>query len=332
MYVFIDEAGPFQRPSRPHLVSCVGALLIPESLVQPLFRRFHRLIRSWRVGGREVKGSQLNEAQVAAVLAALRRYDVLFLAVAIDMGLHTESGIETAKRDQVDKIRAAISDRIDLPVRTRLERLASGIERLSPQLYVQSVALTKVIDSAIRNGTLYYAQRIPSALRRFAWRLDAKDLKVTKYETVWREVVAPYLQTESLRHPLLTLNGADYSGFEKFQGEVAQPPAHLRPHTRRPDEPFAYVDIDAILADLRFYQSHRSTGIQAVDVLASTICRACNGHLKRTGWKGIGRMMPRPPRAGHAVHLVALEDLPDTDLPYEDFIHEVDAETKRMIV
>jgi hypothetical protein len=332
MYVFIDEAGAFRQTPRPNHVSCVGALLVPESLVRPLFRRLRRLIRPWRVGGKELKGSQLNEAQVAAVLAALRRFDVLFMVVAIDMGRHSDLGIKSSKHEQVTKIRAAISDKMDLSVRARFERLANGIENLSDQLYVQSVALTKVVDAVIRHGTLYYVQRIPKTLGRFAWRLDAKDLTVTTYEKVWREVVGPYLQTGSLRQPLLNLNGADYSAFDRFQGELVRPPDHLRPHVTNPDEPFGYADIDAILSDLTFCQSHRSTGVQAVDMLVSTISRACNGHLQPAGWKGIGRLMPRPERGRTAVDLIALEDFPGADEPYADFVHAVDGETKRMVV
>jgi hypothetical protein len=101
---------------------------------------------------------------------------------------------------------------------------------------------------------------------------------------------------------------------------------------RKPNEPFGYADIEAILSDLRFCQSDRSTGVQAVDVLVSTISRACNGHLQRGGWKGIGRLMPRPERGRNAVHLIALEDFPAADEPYADFVHEVDSETKRMVV
>ena len=93
MYIFIDEAGTFQIPSRPNLVSGVAALVVPEAFAGTLFRKFRKLKRLWRAGKKEIKGSELNEDQVTAVLSLVRRFDVLLFAVCLDLGLHTEAGI-----------------------------------------------------------------------------------------------------------------------------------------------------------------------------------------------------------------------------------------------
>src|SRR6185312_3083517 len=109
MYIFIDEAGGFQVTSRRNQVSCVAALLVPESLLRRLFRRFRGVVRPWRVGEQEVKGSQLDERQMAEMIGAVRRFDVILLSVAVDMGLHTEAGVSLHKQQQVEKIRAALT-------------------------------------------------------------------------------------------------------------------------------------------------------------------------------------------------------------------------------
>jgi hypothetical protein len=58
MYIFIDEAGSFQTTTRPHAVSCVAALVVPEPFAPTGFRRFRRCIRPWVVDGAELKGSR----------------------------------------------------------------------------------------------------------------------------------------------------------------------------------------------------------------------------------------------------------------------------------
>ena len=257
---------------------------------------------------------------------------MLFLAVAIDMGLHSEAGITAHRESQAQKVLKTISDRMDLSVRYRMERLAAGVRALPNQLYVQSVLLTKLVDAVIRCGSLYYAQRLPKTLSKFSWRLDAKDVVATKYETLWQEIVGPSLQTESLSKPLAQLDGADYSAFERFLGELPLPPEHLRPHVGSPNEAFAYMDIDAMLADLKFCNSERFAGVQAVDMLASAVRRACNGTIQPKGWKGIGRLMPRPERGTHAVRFLELEDSEPRDVSYAKYVREWDRETKRMIV
>jgi hypothetical protein len=128
------------------------------------------------------------------------------------------------------------------------------------------------------------------------------------------------------------LKEADYSSFRRFLGEFQMPPEHLRAHVSLPDEPFGYMDTDAILADLKFCPSHRVTGIQAVDMLASAVRRACNGTLQAKGWKGLGRLMPRPQRGAQSIRFVALEDFDDQDLSYASVIRSWDRETKRMII
>jgi hypothetical protein len=332
MYVFIDETGSFQVPSGPNQVSCVAALLVPESLAKTLFRRVRRRIGWWRVDGREIKGSQLKEREMAEIIRVVRRFDVLLIGVAIDMGLHTKAGISLHRRQQSETIRASLTSTMKAELRGWIEGLARRIDALSNQLYVQSVLLTTLVQAVIEIGTLYYAQRIPRTLGAFSWRLDAKDATPTNYERLWSDVVGPFLQTRSLSSPLLQMRGADYSAFERFCGESSEPPAHLRPRVSNSAEPFQYVEMNALLADLKFCRSHLLTGLQIVDMLAAAIRRACNGTLQPAGWKELGRLMPKPKRGANSVRLLALQDLEDRALPYAQVLKTWDREARRVIV
>jgi len=332
MYVFIDEAGGFQVPARSNQVSCVAALVIPESFAKTLFGKVHRSLDWWRADGREIKGSQLDERQMADLIRVVRRFDVLLIGVVIDMGLHTDAGISLHRHQQVTTIRASMTEKMNPRLREWIGRMASRMEVLPNQLYVQSILLTTLVKAVMDTATLYYAQRIPRTLSAFVWRVDAKDLTLTDYERLWSDVVGPFLQTRSLSSPLLQMRGADYSFFEKFCGQAAVPPSHLKGRVAISDEPFQYFEMNRVLADLKFCRSHVLTGLQIVDMLAAGIRRACNATLQSAGWRDLGRLMPRPQKGSEIVRLLALEDLPDRPVPYADVLRRWEAEGRRVVV
>jgi hypothetical protein len=332
MYIFVDEAGGFQVPAGGSQVSCVAALIVPESVARTLIRRVRRRIAWWRADGREVKGSQLAEHEMAELIRVVRRFDVLLVGVAIDMGLHSDAGIRLHREQQCETIRKGITPTMRAELRDWIEVLARRLGALSNQLYVQSVLLTALVQAVLEIGTLYYVERIPKTLGRFSWRLDAKDAKPTAYENLWSDVVGPFLQSRSLSSPLAQIAGADYSAFERFCGESDEPPRHLRDRVRHVGTPFQYIDMNAILADLRFCRSHLLTGLQVVDMLASAIRRACNGTLQRSGWKELGRLMPRPRRGTESVRLLTLEDFDYPNLPYVETLRIWARDGRRVIV
>lgn len=332
MYIFIDETGAFQTPTRSQRISAVAALVIPESFAKTLFRRFRALVGLWRNGNSEVKGSALVESQMAEVVRTITRFEVLLLVVAIDMSLHTAAGIEAHRDEQASKVRDAAARMLRPELKARLDTLADQLGRLSVQLYAQSMVLTSLLQAVLEASTLYYVQRNPKTLGSFTWRIDAKDVRVTPYEQLWQQVVGPLLQTRSLSTPLLQLEGADYSAFNRFCGEYAEAPAHLRSRVAESTEPFLYVNHNELLRDLRFSASHRVTGLQMVDILAAGVRRALNNTLGRAGWNGLGRLMPHAPRGLDCVRFLALEDLPDVEVPYAGIVREWNRVTRRMVV
>jgi hypothetical protein len=157
-----------------------------------------------------------------------------------------------------------------------------------------------------------------------------QSVLLTTSENLWRQVVGPALQTFSLSSPLPQIVEADYSWFERFTGSMDEAPAHLKPHVAGLNEQFSCVDIDSVMGDLRFVASHRLTGIQLVDVLASAVRRACNGTLQRAGWQGLGRLMPQAERGRDCVRFAALEDCPNPKSSYDQAVKSWTREAKRM--
>jgi hypothetical protein len=335
MYVFVDEAGTFQIPSDAHNVSCVVALIVPESFASTLFRRFRKTIRPWITEGREVKGSRLDERQVAAIVALLRRFDVAALAVCVDMGLHTDAVISAHKNGQADALRRSVRPTMTASLRDDILLRADRMAALSNQLYVQFVALTELVAEVFHRGLLYYVQRIPATLGAFKWRIDAKDKSITRYESLWTDIGGGLLQTMSFEKPLATLEGADYSAFARFSSIEPHAPPHLAHMVEDPTAPFPYVDIKRILSgDLDFAQSHRYCGLQIVDIIATSLRRACNGKLQRAGWRDLPRLVLQREDQKNTLRFISLDPNGSGrrhDIPYADVIRDFDANPRRML-
>jgi len=250
------------------------------------------------------------------------------------MGRHSEAGIRKHQEEQIAIIR-------DAPVKfpspsavARRSSLSERVARLSLPLYTQLHVLNRVVRDVLHVATLYYAARIPRTLGRFCWRVDAKDHAVTAYERTWTDVGFPMLEAASVVEPMVTpQDGSDYRHFSRFVARGAEVPPRLRPHIDAEDPTVELLDLALIMQDLRFAQSHMLTGLRIVDVLASALRRAMNGRLQRSGWKGLGRMMPRGLRGAHWVAQLSMEDDLDlTGVPYLTTLREWDGEAKRVVL
>jgi len=97
----LDEAGVFVVPEkRERYVCCHVALLIPSSQAELVLYEFLRLRDLWGRTQIELKGSSLDEAQIAAVVELLLKFDVIVRVVAIDMAEHTEAAVTQFKEAQ----------------------------------------------------------------------------------------------------------------------------------------------------------------------------------------------------------------------------------------
>ncbi len=337
MHIYIDEAGSFTCFSEARSsISCVVALVVPESVHDSLLEEFEKLTQKWTFRDEEVKGRLLREPHFDEAIRLVFRTGGAFLRIsAIDMGIHTVPLVEDHKRRQAERLRSAMDERFSKSLVEQIQHLAGQVEDLAPQLYVESTLLTQLVVSIIQTATLLYSQLEPPALGRFSWRIDAKDRSTTEYEELWRVLVLPFVQSASLRAPMIFLTEGDYSYFAPFENpDLPSSPEHLRGAVPHPDETFSAFSVNRVMtSDLEFADSKSSLGLQLVDVLASCFRRACNQRLQPEGWKHLGRIIVRDPQTDLAVQLCSLSDAipifyPSRDMPYAQTLDHI-ADTSR---
>jgi hypothetical protein len=287
----MDESGTFVQPRRPNRVSAVGTLVVPDHQAETLFTAFNELTGSWRSGGGEVKGSSLSEIQIAGVIELVGRFDALFDVRGIDMGLHDLARIQTFQDRQATAITAEVTAAHHQSWQEWGAATEERMRRLSPQLFTQCMVTIYLVIDLLQAATIYYVQRFPKELGEFHWRIDPKDKERTELERLWTDVILPMGQTQSTVEPFSTIEGCDYSYFERFYIAREAMPSELAKHVS-PNPHDGGLDLKKILLeDLTFPDSKSEPGLQIVDILLSAFCRALNGTLDERGWAMLGRLM-----------------------------------------
>jgi hypothetical protein len=184
-------------------VSVVGALVIPDVRLARVEKQYGALRADLPKDKGEVKGRLLQEADVQSVVSILARNDVILEVSAVDMGMHSGGAVAVHQSRQAELITASVTERHHPSLRAQMRDLRERLERMPPQLYVQSIATFELIAQVMDHATLYYCQRIPKELAAFHWVIDSTGKgKVTDWESWWSLVVLPILQSRSLRRPL----------------------------------------------------------------------------------------------------------------------------------
>lgn len=307
MHIFVDEAGPFVLPRiGKWSVSCIGALVIRDIDVDSAFAGFEQIKNGWGLDGAEIKGSKLDEQQVAQLIDLLSGYDMIFEVTAIDMAAQTPYGITKHRLKQADKFVEKLTDKYHENVRKALHNLRKQLRELSNQLYIQTVCSVDLLYRTLQKATLYYVQRYPEELAEFHWVIDAKDKNITPYEEMWQKIILPALQSESFSNPFIQLIGADYDNFLKYCKQSPEPPNYLK-DVVGDKKPFKYIEINEIYQKhLAFEQSKKNLGLQIVDILTTNIRRAMNGNLQYNGWLKFGRLMVQSNRNSQVIQIIDL--------------------------
>lgn len=319
MRIYIDESGIFANPNQTTMsVSCVGGVVIPERAISRVFNRYRRLLFSWGKHGTEVKGKDLDEPQVAQVVAMLSKEQLFFVCNLIDMGLHPESLVTQHKGKQADKVVETVNAETHPNLVSQLNELRRRIMAISNPLYVEAQCLISLVPDIIQNAVLYF-RNLPKTLGAFSWHLDAKDRNVTEYEDLWASLVCPFLQSHFLRTPLVTVREADYSYFHKYENPPDFPHEHLDPYRTHESGTFESVDLKKImLEDLSFQNSSANIGLQIADILVTSVRRACRSTLGQDGWENIGSLMLRPLEGPDPIRFLALDaGISAEALPYK---------------
>lgn len=335
MHIYIDETGVFANPlNKPNDVSCVGALIVPNSQKDQLISEFVSMRSNW-TNEDEIKGGDLTHKKIRKVILLLKRYDVIFEICGIDLGHHTDDEITVFKKIQSEKFLEHVTGQHQPMLKKQLRRLKSNCLNLHNQLFVQSVVLSELIHHSIQMSTMSYCQFLPTELGEFHWVIDRKDRKITDYEKFWSSVIKPYLQAASFKDPLIQIEGMDYSSFEKYCGKMERPPEHLRTFSRNPDKEMLYIDVNQIMdKSLVFQDSKQEPGLQLVDILLSAFSRAIKGELPDRGWEDIGSLMLLK-QGGKPLTLLALSTSYHQDkamtFPYDRVLKKIQNEARHVI-
>lgn len=329
MKIFIDESGAFiPSPDKPQGVSVVGALIIPTCKYEKVCKWFNEISAGWPRDKGEVKGRLLNETHISQIVPFLKRCDVIYYAVAIDVNPITDDDATNYRMTQAQKLPMTLTPTHHPNVHQWVNDAAARLKRIGNQLYLQSLAMNSLVSDVIKFSTIYYCQRKPSELASFDWFIDAKQPdRKTEYEDLWHKLVMPILQTESLfGEPYYSLIGGDYRYFEKHFLHEDMPEyifEHLPPERRKNYEDkkrqgldVRPMDIGAIMRrNCNFDVSHNHCGLVLADILTNAIRRAFMGNLGSEGWLPIGELMI--PKKGQSIHLITISDrgervMPDT--------------------
>ena len=299
MHIFIDESGVFV-PSPTRLgISLVGALVIPESRIANVVRKY-KVIRARLPKERgEVKGRLLAEAEVSEIVDLLRRNECLLEVVGIDLNMHSDADIQAHKLDLARAMMTGVTPAHHPNVHNWVHGLADRIKALPNQLYVQSTVMIELARHTIEHAVNYYAQRRPQEMAAFHWVIDGKDkLRTTEAERLWTDIVMPLLMAKSVEEPTGFFEGGDYRHFKRFDSESPDwlPTPKGAANTT--------TDIKLLMMEHFRYSSECEPGLELVDIVVSATRRALVGSLKIAGWKDLPTLMIH--RRQHYIHLVSL--------------------------
>jgi hypothetical protein len=289
MQIFIDESGTFSG-FHTGSIGTVGALAVPHSKLSVLEDSYEKIRRRLPLQNGEVKGRALNEGQIAEIVSLLDQRDAIFEVTAIDLAMHTSQGVAAYK----DALLRGMTERVPRfndATRPVVQESLRALAATPPNLFLQTIALFETIHRIIQYVPFYIVQRRPDELGKFSWVVDGKDkTKVTSWELWWTNYALGALATKSKYHPSPSLEGADYSHFDKFRsfgndGEEG-------------------IELSLLLKDLRF-SSDIEYGLEWVDVLTNAVRRAMVGNLGIEGGGGITRTMIH--RREHYIALVRLD-------------------------
>jgi hypothetical protein len=197
MHIYIDEAGVF-IPDPNHTATLVAALVIPSDKKVRLFQEFAAMSAPWPRYKGEIKGSKLDEPQIAEVVSLLHRHEALVEINAVDSGLQEKSDLERIKRKVVKGLSV-------------FPNASAAFEETPLQLFVQAYLMQPLIYNVIQNSVSYYARRMPKELKSLHWLVDGKDKTLSDFDLAWSTLAFPSLLRMCLENPFLLLPGGDYS-------------------------------------------------------------------------------------------------------------------------
>lgn len=332
MNIYIDESGSFVNASTTGKWNAVAAVAAPEAAR----RKIDQLVRRIRLrpgsSAAEVKLHELSEDSYLQFLAALAPLNVVVFCTATDAGLNTTDRVARHQWGQVAQIRKNLDRMRHEGGRLGAELMATQLENLSPQLYVQLVCQIDLMFDVIARSINYFAQRVPGALREFRWRIDQKNSSRTDFEDAFEEVSPVLLQTMSFTEPFMKVDGFDYSRMKQYEFIDGKTPAYLREdYGIKADEAFNIQKM--IRGNIRFVDSKAISGVQAADLVVSGIRRCLRRQFvdNEAVAAGLGKLMLQARHDAPSLNLVSFGDEVRLDKPTADVVRLMSTKSKRMV-
>jgi len=280
MQVFIDESGTFTG-YQPGSISVVGALAIPDGNMPRLRKKYARIRKGLLTNGDEVKGRDLNAAQINRVVRLIKDRDAIFEVTALDLALHTAAGVAAYQQQLAAEMQALLPQMPDA-IRERVAAASNYILQIPAQLFLQALVTFDLMHRVIGHTTLFFSQRKPETLGKFNWVIDGKNpQKVTNWEN-WLEFYA--------RGALASLSARDPAPRpDPKEGSFLDFTYFDKAHTGKIGD-IEGVDPALLLKHFRF-SSDIDMGLELVDILSNAIRRTLRGGLDRAGWINVHKLM-----------------------------------------
>ena len=285
MHIFIDESGTFSGVgANAPAVSTLGALILASHRLPKLFKNFEKIRANLPKRKGEVKGSLLNEVQIATVVELLRKNGAIFCASMIDLAGHTIEDIANHRDRRIAGLELNLTDGHTQELRDSIASLQQRMTGFSDQLYVQGVVMIELLYRIMQDMIVYHCQRFPKELAEFHWVVDAKDpAVVTDWEDWWSNTLVIWLQAMSIEKPGVMLPGGDYRHFQRFI--LAELPAYLRDAVPPGDRTQgAGIDLQLMYRESFRFSSDPELGLELVDIVTNALRRGLVGNLGQAGW------------------------------------------------
>jgi hypothetical protein len=331
--IYIDESGSFVNAPTLGKWNAVAALAVPEAG----WKKLDALIRQLRKqsGGpvaKEVKLNEVVEDHYFRFLTELQKLNAVVFCTATDAGHNTNERVAEHQQFQIDAVLKHL-DKMKYEGGLRsVELMASQLQKLSPQLYVQLICQINLMYDVVSRSITYFAQHSPSTLREFKWRVDQKSSARSDFEAAFEKLSPALLQTRSIEDPMLMVRGFNYSFMSQYEFPDGKPPEYLKENYGI-DVKDAFDIQKLVRGNMKFMDSKDSTGIQAVDLIVSGIRRCLRGEFANNELAAVclGRLMLQAVHNGPSVNLVAFGI--EAPLPMETsrLVKLMSANSRRML-
>lgn len=314
MNIYVDESGSFVNSEKLGSWNTVVGLVTAESGRKQIATSLRNLrADAGAIPGSEVKLGRISEAQLIRFLTGLDSSNVLVFAVATDASLNSLERVRHHQNLHVADTRSAISRMKFDGGKRALAHLADRVEALPAQLYVQLICQVGLFQDIISRSVNYFVQRHPSALHQFRWRIDQKNSDRPTFEETFERLAPALLQTRSIQDPMIMIKDFDYSAMNRYEFSDGRAPEYLQSEYGLPL--MQGYDLQKVLrSNLKFVNSATEEGVQAADLIASTIRRLLRGNFDDCDViaNRLGRLMLQNQRGRLPIVLTsfAIDDVP----------------------